>query len=106
MMTREEVINGLQEVIDYEIIVYLYRTEAIECAIEMLKAQEPRVLTLDEYKAIAESKKDERVPVWEEWRYTKGGWKIPEKAYCGYGEDWRAWTDRPTEEQREATPWG
>ena len=41
-MTREEVINGLQEVIDCESIVYLYRVEAIECAIEMLKAQEAR----------------------------------------------------------------
>ena len=32
-MTREEVINGLQEVIDCESIVYQYRAEAIECAI-------------------------------------------------------------------------
>ena len=41
MPDMEKVIKGLQEVIDCENIVYLYRAEAIECAIEMLKAQEP-----------------------------------------------------------------
>ena len=23
----------------------------------------------------------------------------------GYGKTWRCWTSRPTDEQREATPW-
>ena len=87
------------------------RTEGklIEDALALLKAQEPRVLTLEEYKAEAEKPKHERDPVWEEWIFEewelKSGWCMPNPAYGGYGRSWRCWTRRPTKEQMEATPW-
>ena len=71
----------------------------------LLKAQEPRVLTLDEYRAIAEKPRSMREPVWIEWRDGGYGWAIPQRAYELYGVDWLAWTDRPTDEMREATAW-
>ena len=70
-----------------------------------VSAQEPRVLTLDEYRAIAEKPAEERVPVWLEWRGGSGRWTIPERAYAVYGESWRCWTGEPSKEQMEATPW-
>ena len=77
-------------------------------AIALLKEQEPRVLTLDAYKAMAEKPRNEKSPVWEELRYSNSsewGWALPQQAYDGYGIVWRAWTDKPTEEQREAEAW-
>lgn len=67
-----------------------------------LKALESRVMTLDEYKAIAERPLEERVPVWLEWRGGSGRWTIPERAYQGYGVNWRCWTGKPSAEEREA----
>ena len=79
--------------------------DALDTIEDALKAQEPRVLTLDEYRAIAELPRSERVPVWIEWRDSGYGWAIPQRAYEGYGVTWRAWTDRMTDEMREARAW-
>lgn len=103
-MTREEAISKLNELIECTVDRGMIDDICYE-VIEFLKAQEPRVLSLAEYKAIAEKPRKYRDPVWEEWRYIKGGWKIPQRAYCGYGTDWRCWTSRPTDAQREAIPW-
>lgn len=81
------------------------RIDAVREAIAFLKAQEPRVMTLEEYKALAEKPKEERDPVWEEWPGLESTWAIPNQAYGGYGTSWRCWTSRPTDEQREAEPW-
>lgn len=89
----------------------------IQKAIELLKEQEPRVMTLEEVVS-AEC-------VWIE--YAASGnvviafpWDIEltDDTYnfiCNpncivelkslYGEEWRCWTSRPTEEQREAVKW-
>ena len=84
---------------------------------ELLKAQEARVLTLAE--ALAADY------VYLEIRLhaslpcdccilaidPDGGILPLHKGFCAYldgedyGIDWRCWTARPTEEQREATPW-
>ena len=74
-------------------------------ALELLKAQEPRVLTLDEYKVRALTQRCDKLPVWIEWRDGGYGWAIPQRAYEGYGTRWRAWTDRTTDAQREAVKW-
>lgn len=76
-----------------------------EDSIALLKEQEPRVMTPEEYKALAEKPKEERDPVWEEWPGLESTWEIPNQAYGGYGTSWRCWTSRPTDEQREAIPW-
>jgi len=66
---------------------------------------EARLMTLEEYKVLAELPPDERVPVWEEWRRHDSKWAMPGPAYNGYGMWWRCWTSRPTEAQRAAEAW-
>ena len=87
-------------------------------ALVFLKAQEPRVITLEKMR--------EGEVYWFDcpgnfilrpvicnmydrgdssylnfvWQYGNFSWKISE-----YGRTWRCWTSRPTDEQREATPW-
>lgn len=86
-------------------------------ALALLKAQEPRVMTISDFK-------DEGVYYLEAlppfvlrpviyrldhsdprhynfvWKYDQFTWNTDE-----YGKTWRCWTSRPTYEQREATPW-
>ena len=94
-------------------------------ALELLKGQETRVLTLEEVVSAAGT------PAWFEGKskmaYT--GWVLVYDVQEGmgitgtrvgvtkpghitiwpatelYGAKWRCWTSRPTDEQREATPW-
>ena len=92
--------------------------QAIE-RIGKLKAQEPRVMTLEE---VTEDKPD---VVWFDDRHYKltypafvsngevTGWIVSLSNGClerhdhidGYGKEWRCWTSRPTDAQREAIPW-
>lgn len=72
----------------------------------LLKAQEARLLSLEEYRAIAEQPMEERVPVWLEWRWAgQSQWTTPEPAYQGYGDAWRCWTGKPSDEQRKMEAW-
>lgn len=83
-----------------------YKTlQTLKDALVLLKEQEPRVMTLEEYKTSAEKPKEERDPVWEEWPGLKCTWEMPNQAYGGYGTSWRAWTSRPSDEVRRETPW-
>ena len=99
-------------------------------ALELLKEQEPKVLTREELKQF-----DER-PCWFESHGTymgqKGFWIIPYMFTCyetmyyvyplmqindrgdrhyselglsAYNKAWRCWSSRPTDEQREAVTW-
>lgn len=84
----------------------------------LLTAQQPRVLTLEEVTGDGEC-----------WIESKNGacgycdcylcegreavkvWRCMEQQpsyvpWFTYGKVWRCWTARPTDEQREATPWG
>ena len=100
--------------------------QAIE-RIGKLKAEEPRVLTLDEIG------KELKMPLWKETKsankYLYNGWVLAYDIQKGkgitgtrlgmsepsgrvvwyrlddYGKTWRCWTSRPTDEQREAEPW-
>ena len=90
--------------------------DALDTIEDALKAMEPRVMTLEEVLGGGEC--------WVE--YINGG-----RGYCdcyldddaksivinrtlsrdfnvppnGYGKSWRCWSVRPTDEQREGTPW-
>ena len=81
----------------------------------MLKAQEPRVMTVSEIGALAngdvvwvEFTDGRLLPMMVEdgclmrWRYL---WRICEDAF--YDDDYKArcWTSRPDQATREATPW-
>lgn len=71
---------------------------------------EPQVMTKEEAQAWASADPELRDPVFFEEQVTKKGWWIThdnENIYlpavnAGYG---RFWTRRPTDAQREATPW-
>ena len=85
--------------------------------------QEPRVMTLEEVRCANEE------PMWFEskgtFRGRKGFWVLSkgvspsyvirlipaigkddtQLSLAAYGKVWRCWTSRPTDAQREATPW-
>ena len=137
MTDQEKVIKGLERCTQpirecaydcpYSCKEYIYedcRDVLMANAIALLKAQEPRVMTLEE---IIERKDSDAV-----WVEHMDGKMIVQPAVllpsfldtdkdcihfasswrtCGsysrrsYGTKWRCWTSRPTAEQREATPW-
>lgn len=97
--------------------------DAIDFAIEALKSQEPRVMTLEEVRCANEE------PMWFEskgtFRGQKGFWVLSkgvppsyvirlipavgkddtELSLAVYGKVWRCWTSRPTDEQRKIASW-
>lgn len=130
MTEREKVICGLKKLHENSGCIAVHdcdcKTCPYECvngccdqiivdALKLLKAQEPRVMTVNEISAL-----DNGSVVWIEftdgrllpmivedgvlmrWRYL---WRTCEDAF--HDEDYkaRAWTSRPTDEVRRATPW-
>ena len=102
--------------------------DTVSDALTLLKAQEPRVMTLEE---VLDMKFDDVVylqvnptnvvlsaividviPKLPEinigvvqFRHGAGYNGINNADLNYYGKTWRCWTSRPTDEQREATPW-
>ena len=88
-------------------------------ALELIKREEPRVMTLDEVHEMAwdycyleeEVIKDKVLQIYSgKYRIKCITW--PSIASCvltfgdeAYGKRWRCWTSRPTDEQRAVTPW-
>lgn len=135
MTDREKVIKGLEcclnaDVNDCEMDCpyfndcggfYSNNTALIADALALLKAQEPRVMTLDELQALQrqdvvwleDANKEAIIPgivitaLKKEWQFmTFTGYSGLFCVSCvDYGKRWRCWTSRPTEEQREAIPW-
>ena len=96
-----------------------YTYDACMGAIELLKAQEPRVMTLEEVKAFEWDYcylEQERQPG-KEYRMIAGDYALTcitwpcitsmriEHGDSSYGVKWRCWTSHPTDEQREAVKW-
>jgi len=88
----------------------------LDDALALLKAQEPRVLALDEIHhgmAVWLEDVDKADVILAIGGSSAGGAKcfITENdtsiapLSAEYGIRWRAWTQEPTDEQREATPW-
>lgn len=129
---REKVINGLHKTIDaihsFVPNQYWYDTETpCDYAIAMLKAHEPRVMNAAEVADCPDG-----TVLWVEERQGVTWNLFPleiefssthpdtgtdylffityhdiRKFECSeYNQTWRCWTSRPTNEQREATPWG
>lgn len=94
---------------------------AVATVIAALKAQEPRVMTLDELQALQrqdvvwleDADKEAIIPGIVITAYKKEWQFITFTSYSGlfcvsyvdYGKRWRCWTSRPADEQREAIPW-
>ena len=88
-------------------------------ALPLLKAQEPRVMTLEEIMMfdgafIVEYNPERlsRCMNWAMFHFMDEKWvhiwrprMVEHYAREQYSFTWRCWTSRPTEEQREATPW-
>lgn len=122
MPDREKVINHFEDAlsnikpVNWWVFV---RKDFLSDAIVMLKAQEPRVLTLEEVHEMAwdycyleeEVIKDKVLQMYSgKYRIKCITW--PSIASCvltfgdnAYGKRWRCWTSRPTEEQRKAVKW-
>ena len=117
-MDREKVINGLDCCIDeskcgsecpYWDDNGNCRSNMEADALALLKAMEPRVMTLEEYDAWTNIPFTERDPVFHEERTKRGSitcWV--NTTVCSlreYLKNDRCWTARPDRETREATPW-
>lgn len=123
-MTRKDAIEILEEVKTIDDSMFAYRqayNDALDMAIEALKAQKPRVVKISELTSgepmlvwLEDIDKDETV-VGMIFDYVPGrfGFKLTniggmDRIYPlieEYLTRWRCWTSQPTKEQREATPW-
>ena len=84
-------------------------------ALVLLKAQEPRLMTVDEVRTWVSVPRIDREPIWVEtensvnaWIVSNEYWDMPIDVNLSsdlYGKTWRCWTSRPTDEQREKEPW-
>ena len=91
-----------------------------KAALSLLKAQEPRVMTLEEIKkaevvwlecyGICSNMFKAALP-WHSLSINNATWDFKTYPYtevmflAEYGRNWRCWTSRPTDEQREAVKW-
>lgn len=128
MADREKVNNALGRCESYgycddKRCPYYENTRCLESlrkdALELLKAQEPMVMTLEELSALPFD-----TPVVIEEINDECGWNVfygideeNDVCFCGfkasadyydleeYGESWRCWTSRPTDKQRKAVKW-
>lgn len=90
-------------------------TDLIKDALELLKADAPRVLTQDEIIGWSGY-------VWKEYRGMRvmsvaliqygmermpyaGDFPTKRMNWTAYGEDWRCWSKEPSDQGREAEPW-
>lgn len=86
--------------------------EMYEEVIALVKAQEPRVMTVDDFIDNPDADSEGFLPVWVEYR-RDGEWadywddeQDEWSTADGISNDgYRVWTARPTEEQMKATPW-
>lgn len=118
MLTREEAIRGLEYI---ESVAYGWNlngrtlgkpTEEIEdicaAAAHLLKKQEPRLLTSKDFFNSPIADAGGAIPCWKEaksptrrsgWAVIVYGKMLADKDVACY------WTSKPTDAQREATPW-
>lgn len=96
--------------------------QAVTGALDLLKTQEPRVMTLGEIMECGDAEimyletgvyeKDIKPAIFQPENTQEGyfcfvsAWKFSGFYHVdNYKISWRCWTSRPTEEQREATTW-
>ncbi len=121
MMDREKAIRILEG--NYKSFVLRHNGELLTVneLIALLKAQEPRVMTLDDLRGIGSVWELNTPPyLWVEiplYGWTRGFWVAWREIYDmingspapydanNYCKAWRYWTSRPTDAQREAIPW-
>ena len=131
MYDREKVIKEIARIRDeYFGEMTSYEGDALDAALALLKAQEPRVMTLEEVVAhyslppvfpddfgMQEDYYEDIQPLYFEFPHDKEDpWIVHWRGHAqvaryldewrhSYNKTWRCWTSRPTDAQREATPW-
>lgn len=127
-MTREEAVEILEEVKTLDDSMFAYAqayNDALDMAIEALKAQEPRVMTSSEvmdYVGYFEKNPPSeatKLPLWTESKKETGvfsGYRNVgnirnlihtsglDRSYI-FNQHWRCWTSRPDEKRSAETPW-
>lgn len=86
--------------------------EMYEEVIALVKAQEPHIMTLEEWREWKRKPLSQRDPVYYVDNKGLGSWITPNDQLfiyatpeLGYGVLFVCWTSRPTDEQRAATQW-
>ncbi len=112
-MDREKVIKGLKYLHDVKRWSPDESEESITArrnitgdALALLKEQEPRVMTLEDFENNPSVDQYGCLPCWMEYREEPkwDGWAEATVHTCvEYGR--RPWTSRPTDEQRQAVKW-
>lgn len=99
----EWILNDIEENGHYHVDYY---ADEIREAIALLKEQEPHLLTLDEADAAEVVWFEARNHIFIEPMLTRGK-RLADEAedWFQYGRDWRCWSARPTDKQREEEPW-
>lgn len=123
-MTEQEKRERAIDVLEFLIAAYAWNsveTEDLGYALELLKAQGPRVISFDEidnyevvWLEVREVETEDGLAPWV--KTTSGRWFSP--LLCGetqpdmilstpdeYGKICRCWTSRPDEKRRVETPW-
>ena len=134
MNDREKVIKGLECCVmssnadckncPYDGVIDHCAGTLMRDAFALLKAQEPRVMTLEDIRVIYHRRENHvwpfdtppylwvetngrTVPYWMSWNNViacQEG-RFPRYDPDDYGKSWRCWTSCPTDAQREAEPW-
>ena len=117
-MTRKEAIKALEARLISDDVIYvadISYPQALAFAINELKSQEPRVMTLEEAKSVEGYVWVEFCgrPILAVYLFRDGfllepfeePFPMDSMDWPNYNKWWRYWTSRPTDEQREATPW-
>lgn len=121
-MNRKEIIKNLEYLISYDCTGTQYDCkDEIQGAIDLLRSQEPRVLTPEEIRSgavevawVEDRDKAEVIPgIW--FRLSNEGEDEAvdihiRDGFVGarlavYGKLWRCWTAKPSDEQRKAVKW-
>lgn len=130
MADLTEIINGLEDLIkDRESFIpqnpkdrdefsqpFEYDAAILREAIDKLKAQQPRIMTLEEVESWLNTPQLEKEPIFVEFaserNFAPSGWRIDFFGFNTkfgnrdiYGRFFRCWNSRPSEEQRKAVKW-
>lgn len=119
-MTREDAVKHLENMkwlkgYDNTTIDGVPLGSVIDGIIGLLKAQEPKVMTLEYFDNSPDKDSKGCLVAWVEyrrneewaeyWEDTCDEWSVIRRDDFYSGESYRFWTSRPTDAQREAVPW-
>ena len=127
MNDRDEVIRELQAEVDNAVYPdrprrFMFPLWLAEKVLELLKEQEPRLMTYDELSAVSRTDSIVYVERRTKTYYNEMAFVAVEKVYGDtvtfsgqksifghskkdYGKEWRCWTSRPSDEQMKAVKW-